>query len=72
MICICDFKKAFDIFKRGINVTIIKAQRRWASLLCITLHPQKGITIRLFLTYQAFINREGIISRQILTEGLQI
>ena len=25
-----------------------------------------------FLTYQAFINREGIISRKILTEGLQI
>ena len=36
------------------------------------LHPQKGITICLFLTYQAFRNREGIISRKILTEGLQI
>ena len=36
------------------------------------LHPQKGITICLFLTYQAFINREGIIYRKILTEGLQI
>ena len=37
------------------------------------LHPQKGITICLFfLTYQAFKNREGIISRKILTEGLQI
>ena len=36
------------------------------------LHPQKGFTICLFLTYQAFRNREGIISRKILTEGLQI
>ena len=36
------------------------------------LHPQKGITIAFFKTYQAFINWEGIISRKILTEGLQI
>ena len=27
------------------------------------LHPQKGVTICRFLTYQAFKNREGIISR---------
>ena len=37
------------------------------------LHPQKGITIRIFfLTYQAFIKWEGSISRKILTQGLQI
>ena len=36
------------------------------------LHPQKGITICLFLTYQAFRNREWIISRKIIIEGLQI
>ena len=36
------------------------------------LHPQKGITIYLFWTYQAFRNREGIISRKNFTEGLQI
>ena len=36
------------------------------------LHPQKGITICLFLTYQVFRNREVIISRKILTGGLQI
>ena len=27
------------------------------------LHPQKGITICVFLTYQAFKNREGIVSQ---------
>ena len=37
------------------------------------LHPQKGIAICLFfLTYQAFKNREGIISRKILAEWLKI
>ena len=36
------------------------------------LHPQKGITICVFLTYQAFKNREGIVSRKNLAEGLQI
>ena len=32
------------------------------------LHPQKGITICLFLTYQAFKNREGIVSQTNLAE----
>ena len=32
------------------------------------LHPQKGITIWLFLTYQAFKNREGIVSQTNLAE----
>ena len=36
------------------------------------LHAQKGITICLFVTYQAFKNREGIISRKILAEWLKI
>ena len=27
------------------------------------LHPQKGITICVFLTYQAFKNRKGIVSQ---------
>ena len=36
------------------------------------LHPQKGITIWDFLTYQAFKSREGIISRKIHTERLKI
>ena len=30
------------------------------------LHPQKGTPICLFLTYQAFINREGIIPEKFL------
>ena len=30
------------------------------------LHPQKGITICKFFTYQAFKNQEGIISRKIV------
>ena len=29
------------------------------------LHPQKGITICVLLTYQAFKNREGFVSRKI-------
>ena len=32
------------------------------------LHPQKGITICLFLTYQTFKNREGIIPQTNLAE----
>ena len=36
------------------------------------LHPQKGITICVFLTYQAFKNREGIVSQTNLSEGLKI
>ena len=32
------------------------------------LHPQKGITICLFLTYQAFKNREGVVSQTNLAE----
>ena len=32
---------------------------------------QEGITICLFLTYQAFKNREVILFRKILTEGLK-
>ena len=34
--------------------------------------PKKVLPFAFFLTYQAFIDREGIISRKILTEGLQI
>ena len=36
------------------------------------LHPQKGITIFVFLTYQAFKNREGIVSQTNLAEGFKI
>ena len=36
------------------------------------LHPQKVLPFAFFLTYQASKNQEGIISRKILTEGLQI
>ena len=32
------------------------------------LQPQKGITIWLFLTYQAFKNREGIVYQTNLAE----
>ena len=42
----------------------------WASLLCIT--PQKGITISVFLTYQAFKNREGIVTQINLAEWFNI
>ena len=36
------------------------------------LHPQKGITICVFLTYQAFKNQEGIVSQTNLAEGFKI
>ena len=38
----------------------------------VLLHPQKDITIWIFLTYQAFKSREGIISQKILAEWLKI
>ena len=36
------------------------------------LHPQKGITICVFLTCQAFKNREGIVSQTNLAEWFKI
>ena len=58
-------KIGFDILssKPGILVSFIAA-----GPALFRLHPQKGLTICICLTYQALKSREGIIFRKILSE----
>ena len=56
------------IYKTHTQSKVSGATANAAGPAYYVLHPQKGITICLFLTYQAFKNREGIVSQTNLAE----